>query len=183
MLDTSRCFMGRERFYRLVTLLPPGMTIVGLDEHTALYIDLQANTCKVLGKGSVTLVHTGKKHPGALNKPELQGTGLAEISRLSDGHIHIFHHEDEFEIKKLGAFQLPVPNQDIPPQIWQRAIAAHRDKESPPDVPHMIQSLVEKREAARNNQDWQLADDLRDQIVESGWQVRDTPNGSLVEKI
>jgi hypothetical protein len=175
--------MGRERFYRLVTLLPPGTTIVGLDEHTALYLDLQANTCKVLGKGSVTLVHTGKKHPGALNEPELQGTGLAEIARFSDGHIHIFHHEDEFEIQKLGAFQLPAPNQDIPTQIWQHATAAQRDKESPPNVPPMIQSLVEQREAARNDQDWQLADDLRDQIVESGWQVRDTPNGSLVEKI
>jgi hypothetical protein len=182
-LDTSRCFMGRERFRRLVTLLPPGLTIVGLDEHTALYLDLQANTCTVLGNGSVTLIHTGKKHSGALSEAELQGTGLVEIARLSDGHVHIFNHGDQFEIQKLGAFQLPASKQDIPPEIWQRAIAAQKEKEISPEIPSEVQSLVKQRETARDNQNWGQADNLRDKIVESGWQVKDTPDGPVVEKI
>ena len=181
-LDTSRCFMGQERFRRLVHLLPAGLTIVGLDEHTALYLDLQANTCTVLGNGSVTLIHTGEKHPGALAEDELQGTGLVEIARLSEGHVHIFDHGDEFQIQRLGTFQLPQPDQDIPAEIWQRAIAVQREKEKSPVIPPEVQSLVEQRETARNNQEWGLADDLRDQIDEAGWQVIDTPDGPVVEK-
>ena len=38
-LDTSRCFMGQERFMRLIEMLPDEVTIVGLDEKTALIID------------------------------------------------------------------------------------------------------------------------------------------------
>jgi hypothetical protein len=33
-LDTSHCFMGRERWTQLETLLPPSVTTVGIDEHS-----------------------------------------------------------------------------------------------------------------------------------------------------
>ena len=36
-----------------------------------------------------------------------------------------------------------------------------------------IQDLLEKREQARKDKDWALADKLRDQLIEMGWEVRD----------
>jgi len=36
-----------------------------------------------------------------------------------------------------------------------------------------IQELLEKREQARKDKNWALADELRDQLTEFGWQVRD----------
>jgi cysteinyl-tRNA synthetase len=42
---------------------------------------------------------------------------------------------------------------------------------------------VEQREVARNQRDWNQADALRQEIIDSGWQVMDTPDGPVLEKI
>ncbi|MCX2726689.1 Type 1 glutamine amidotransferase-like domain-containing protein [Thermomicrobium sp. 4228-Ro] len=54
-LDTSRCFMGQERFAQLVRLLPPETTILGIDEHTACLLDFAEGVARVLGAGTVTI--------------------------------------------------------------------------------------------------------------------------------
>jgi cyanophycinase-like exopeptidase len=182
-LDTSRCYMGRERFRQLVAKLPAGLTIVGLDEHTALYMDPAANICKVLGKSSVTLIHTGEQHPGALADIDLRGTGLAEIARMKGGHVHIFNSGEAFDLNRLGPFQPSTPAEHLPPEVWQRALAAQAEGERPPVVPPTVQALVEQREVARNQRDWNQADALRQEIIDSGWQVMDTPDGPVLEKI
>ncbi len=58
-LDTSHCFMGRERFETLAADLPAKTTIVGLDEHTGLTIDLVRGLATVAGVGCVTLRRDG----------------------------------------------------------------------------------------------------------------------------
>lgn len=52
-LDTSRCYMGRERFEKLIRLLPKGEQVLGIDEHTALIVDLFEKKEEVVGKGGV----------------------------------------------------------------------------------------------------------------------------------
>ncbi len=59
-LDTSHCFMGAERFARLVEMLPPTTTVLGVDEHTAVVFDLVAEQCSVLGVGTVTIERRGE---------------------------------------------------------------------------------------------------------------------------
>jgi cyanophycinase-like exopeptidase len=59
-LDTSRCYMGRERFARLLTLLPSDTTILGVDEQVACIMDLAAGECQVLGPGGVTIIRDGQ---------------------------------------------------------------------------------------------------------------------------
>lgn len=44
-------------------------------------------------------------------------------------------------------------------------------------LPDKIQILVSERQAARERKDWQLADQLRDQLEEAGYLVRDVHNG------
>ena len=59
-LDTSRCFVGMERFAQWCDLLPSGHTIVGLDEHTGLVMDFEKKECTVSGVSSVSfLSHLG----------------------------------------------------------------------------------------------------------------------------
>ena len=41
---------------------------------------------------------------------------------------------------------------------------------------------MDLREAARSENNWTLADDLRDQIQREGWTVEDTTNGQKVKK-
>ncbi|WP_060687194.1 CysS/YqeB C-terminal domain-containing protein [Ardenticatena maritima] len=55
-LDTSHCFMGRARFARLRRMLSPPTTILGLDEHTALFITPRDRQAHVLGKGSACFI-------------------------------------------------------------------------------------------------------------------------------
>ena len=39
---------------------------------------------------------------------------------------------------------------------------------------------VEERQAARERQEWQRADVLRDQLRDLGWEVRDGPDGGAL---
>ena len=105
-LDTSRCFMGQMRFARLVEMLPPGLTLVGIDEKTGLIIHPQDGECQVIGSGGVTLIHTGESHQGAAPELELQGTGLAEVAEKRQGHVH--------EVPKYGNF-FPCPDRRLQP--------------------------------------------------------------------
>ena len=45
------------------------------------------------------------------------------------------------------------------------------------DAPPEATALMREREAARAGRDWALADTLRDQLRELGWEVRDGPGG------
>lgn len=51
------------------------------------------------------------------------------------------------------------------------------------EVPEAVLALANEREAARVNSDWALADELRTQIEELGYMVKDTAGGQKIFKI
>ena len=59
--DTRFCFMGEPRFRQLEALLPNEATILGIDEHTACIIDLEAQRIDIQGIGNVTIRKTGRE--------------------------------------------------------------------------------------------------------------------------
>jgi peptidase E len=59
--DTRFCFMGELRMRQLEEMLPGGTAILGLDEHTALIIDLGKSEAAIRGIGRVTLRHQGRE--------------------------------------------------------------------------------------------------------------------------
>jgi hypothetical protein len=156
-LDTSRCYMGQDRFAKLMTLLPPRQTIVGIDEHTALVLDPATEVCHVMGKGNITL--------------------------LRDGQTLRFEAGTQFPIGKLGPFVSPAPETIVPPEVWRTVQAACAGSRSNGQVepPPEILSLVEQRQSARQRKDWAAADSLRDQLAQLGWQIKDSPTGPQLE--
>jgi cysteinyl-tRNA synthetase len=46
------------------------------------------------------------------------------------------------------------------------------------DAPEELQRLAAERDQARSERDFERADQLRDQLAESGWEIRDTPEGA-----
>ena len=52
--DTRFCYMGERRLRLLEEMLPEGCDILGIDEHTACLIDIDAGTLSVRGRGRVT---------------------------------------------------------------------------------------------------------------------------------
>lgn len=56
-------------------------------------------------------------------------------------------------------------------------------KESKERIPGDIQKLVEKREKARKQKNWQEADKIREEIKKKGWQVEDVGGKSKVGRL
>ena len=53
--DTRFCYMGERRLSMLERELPDDVYVLGVDEHTGMVIDLDAETVTVVGKGVVTI--------------------------------------------------------------------------------------------------------------------------------
>jgi cyanophycinase-like exopeptidase len=58
--DTRFSYLGEERLARLEHDLPEGVFVLGVDEHTALCLDLDAGTAVVAGNGGVTVRAAGR---------------------------------------------------------------------------------------------------------------------------
>jgi hypothetical protein len=183
-LDTSRCFMGQPRFARLMEMLEGGLTVVGIEEKTALVVYPADGTCQVVGLGGVTLIHTGQAHQDTLTEGELEGTGLLEVAQQRKSHIHQFRSGQTFSLSRIGNFYAPPPGLGLPDAIWQHALDASAASPQDVDKPsRQVMELVREREAARQRKDWQEADRLRKEISAGGWQVQDTPDGPRLEQI
>jgi cyanophycinase-like exopeptidase len=58
--STRYCYLGERRLRHLEALLPARAHVIGVDEHTALVLDLAAGTAAVLGNGGVTVRFDGE---------------------------------------------------------------------------------------------------------------------------
>lgn len=50
------------------------------------------------------------------------------------------------------------------------------------EIPQDVQKALERRIEARNNKEWQVADELRDFILSKGFVIEDTPAGAVVKR-
>ncbi|MBT3313528.1 MAG: cysteinyl-tRNA synthetase [Anaerolineae bacterium] len=155
-LDTSRCFVGRERFDIWRAQLPPNQTIIGLDEHTGIILDFETQKCRISGVSSVTICD-GKE-------------------------TKIYPAGEEFNLAELGTLKTPDADEGISNAAFEfLRNAPEPELDSLP--PTEVQQLAESRQKARANKDFAKSDQLRDQINALGWDLRDTSNGQeLVKK-
>jgi hypothetical protein len=154
-LDTSRCFVGMDRYDEWCDLLPDTNTTLGLDEHTGLIMDFETGMCEVSGVSSVSIVRECD--------PEIYPSG------------------SKFEMNEFGAFKIPDPiERDIPANVWDMvANALPLEEDMPSDE---VITLAEKRQAVREDKDWSESDKLRDEIAALGWTVQDSKEGYTLVK-
>jgi cyanophycinase-like exopeptidase len=81
--DTRFCYLGERRLSQLERSLPEDAFIVGVDEHTAVLVDLDAGTVSVLGNGGMTIRRQGNSavYPTGSTLP------LATLGSLSPGSL------------------------------------------------------------------------------------------------
>ncbi|MGW0804500.1 hypothetical protein [Nonomuraea sp. NPDC002799] len=79
--DTRFCYLGERRLSRMERELPAGTAVLGLDEHTALVIDLETESVRVAGRGGLTVRRPGRETV----LPTGARTDLAELRRLAEG--------------------------------------------------------------------------------------------------
>ncbi|HRQ23521.1 MAG TPA: hypothetical protein PLF42_08880 [Anaerolineales bacterium] len=154
-LDTSRCFMGMERFEQWRRLTPAGNIIVGLDEHTGVILEFEKMICEVQGVSSVTV--------------------------LNGDETSMYPAGANFSLNALGGIKIPAPvERGISAEVWQSTLEAQKAEEEKP--PEEVLSLLEQRKQARAKKDFAESDRLRDAVSALGWAVKDTKEGQQLEK-
>jgi hypothetical protein len=155
-LDTSRCFIGMDRFGQWREKLPEGQKIVGLDEHTGLIVDFESQVCEVSGVSSVSVLD-------------------------ARGELKMHASGAKFSLAELGNFNPPAPLEtNIPAQVWQMVNSAQKVEEVPPS--DEVLALLEQRKEARARKDFAESDRLRDAIKALGWVVQDGKEGQKLVK-
>lgn len=162
-LDTRRCYMGEERFNRLLELLPrhSNNVVLGIDENTAVQIKPSQGTFVVLGKGRASVLRAGK------------------LTRFIAG--------TDYQLTELGEWVLPdstshIEEKNLEACLFQRKAALDQEA-ADLKPPLMVQQLLEARAAARKAKSWSRSDELRDSIREAGWNVDDSPAGQIVSPL
>lgn len=154
-LDTSRCFIGMDRFAEWCDLVPVENQTIGLDEHTGLIVDIESGQCEVSGVSSVSIVRECD--------PEMYPAG------------------SKFNLSELGDVKIPSPlERDIPPHVWEMVVNATRVEDNKP--PDEVIALAEERLTARANKNWAESDRLRDRISALGWTVQDAKDSYKLVK-
>lgn len=149
-LDTSRCFIGMDRFAEWCNLVPAENVTLGLDEHTGIIMDFASGMCEISGVSSVSLVSDCD--------PVMHPAGV------------------KFPLTEIGDLRAPDPLQGgISQQAWEMVLnAPPLDSDAPPAE---VLSLAEQRITARANKNWAESDKLRDEISALGWTVQDGKDG------
>jgi cyanophycinase-like exopeptidase len=154
-LDTSRCFIGRERFQTLLGLAPADAVILGLDEHTTLTFDWAQGKGRVGGNGTVTI--------------------------LRNGGERIHRSGGEFPLRELGEYSIPSVPFGAGEAVWQDVLRRRASRDAVPEPPQEVMTLLQDREQNRNMGKYREGDEIRKKIETLGWSVMDTPQGPIVK--
>ena len=224
--DTRFCYLGERRLSALEPDLPDGVWVLGVDEHTALVIDLDAGTAAVEGNGTVTVradgasavfdtgtvlgldqLRPGSGRPVATGAPDASPAGasaaqpdagigvLADAQRLTAAFDTALADRDpdgavaavlelEQSIVDWSADTLQSDERDQARAALRRmivrlgevaAVGAHDPRSV---VAPYVGAVLAGRVAARDAKQYELADQLRDALVDIGLEIRDTPNGT-----
>ncbi|MEN9804028.1 MAG: hypothetical protein RIS41_875 [Actinomycetota bacterium] len=104
--DTRFCYLGERRLRMLEDELPDGVHVLGVDEHTGVVIDIDADTATVVGNGSITVrvrgsstvIENGRTVPvDALRDPSRGATSMhtSSVAPTSDSSSPMVDHEDQ----------------------------------------------------------------------------------------
>ncbi len=184
--DTSCCYVGRERL-DLLRAEAPDVPVLGIDEHTALVLDTDTGTAKVLGQGTVHLLVGDVDHVVATG-------GTLDLRAL---------------LADAGALTTVTAAEPAPPTGLAAAIDAHDPAgalaallallpEDPAlagavaslepvltagwtdDTAGYLDLVLQARAQARADKQWALSDLLRDGLGRLGKVIEDTPDGQRV---
>ena len=166
--DTRYCFVGEARLETLEGLLPPGVFILGIDEHTALVLDLDAEAATVHGRGAVTIRRAGQS-----------------VSYVS-GAVVAFDELRSHVVDDVGASVAAV----VPPDaaedtiaiLMAKLMAVHAESDSllkrAALVEKLVAALLDLRRQAREMAAYEVADGIRDRLLAFGVELMDRADGS-----
>lgn len=173
--DTRYCWLGERRMLDLESQLPTDTLILGIDEHTALWIDIDSDTAAIHGRGSVTVRSAGSSRVIATSET----VALSEL-RQRDAPLSL----------PRPASRPTAPadaTTDIHSTLAARILELEHSAASASDraqlVEPLVQALLELRGQAREMAAYDVADGIRDRLVALGIEVLDTPDGQTTFRV
>lgn len=177
--DTSRCYLGERRLSLMERDLPDDVATLGVDEHTALVIDLATDTIEVLGKSNGYWRHHGEtrvlENGTSIDLSELHPyEPIARSTAATEPEAENTLSGDALELGRRAASDGPLALEAI-----ARLVAlATQGFRTTIDVDKLVDGVLQARNDARSQGDYQLADQLRDLLTDSGIEIHDAPIGS-----
>ncbi len=175
--DTRFCYLGERRLHLLEGILPDGVATLGVDEHTALIIDLATDTLSVQGRGNAYW-RTGD------NELSLENGETFDLSQLRGNNT--FHRpevpRDSISTTVTQWDELAKQIRDVAPASYETLVSlietASRTLEGYVDPTALIEGVLNVRRLAREQGQYELADLLRDALTSANFEVNDGPQGS-----
>ncbi|MBN2112556.1 MAG: hypothetical protein JW785_00355 [Acidimicrobiia bacterium] len=205
--DTSRCWLGLRRFDALAATLPPGITVLGVDEHTACLLDFTGDRFAVAGKGTVTVLsggsetvlgpgetapldhlrsRAGSRRPAAPTEPltvaQAAGFAAAFDAALGAGETAaaldaILSLEDAHE--RWPPAEAAAAHDALRTMATRLAAALSARGLDGGEWAAAVEALVAVRSRARDDGRWDDADTIRRALALLAVEVRDTPQGTV----
>ena len=173
--DTSRCYLGERRLALLEAQLPTTTSILGVDEHTALILDLDADTLTVTGRGqghwrrhgTVTTLDNGTTTPLRLLRTGELTTRASTVTPLVDD-------DSDTSLGERAA----LGGADGLEALARLVQLAQGATPSALSAQQLVPPLLALRERARREGLYAFADELRDLLISAGVEIRDEPGGT-----
>jgi hypothetical protein len=173
--DTRFCYLGEPRLLELESQLPDGVATLGVDEHTAVILDFSRDTLSVKGRANGYWRVNGETLV-------LKNATTIELSEL---RTH--------SAAPRSTTPTVVPDVDLPTELAETAAGggeaglvalarlvqmAQTGGEGFIDPAALVEGVLKARVAARAQGQYELADELRNVMVNAGIDVQDTPSGT-----
>jgi hypothetical protein len=176
--DTSRCYLGERRLALMEAELPSEVATLGVDEHTALILDREADELKVLGKshgywrlnGTVRVLENGSTTPLS----ELRSLDVAEAPTAKATFVSPSTTDGPQELAQKVLDGGPDAVEALAQLVQLSATGGAGFIDPTP----LVEGVLAARVTARANGQYELADDLRDALTKADIDVQDTPDGT-----
>jgi hypothetical protein len=191
--------MGEQRIGLLESLLPGDAWVIGIDEQTAVVIDLEEQTAAVSGKGGVTVRHGGVSRGidhgatvplAALVPDAMDATRPAPLRspvKTEDTQLTFREAVAAGDLDRAASIALAAVDAEDPAALRSMIaaladVATARPAFDPVEVADpFVRALLDIRTAVRSEKRWDLSDLIRDRVAAVSIVVRDTPDGPTWE--
>jgi cyanophycinase-like exopeptidase len=160
--DTRYCFLGERRFARLEREVPDDTFVLGIDEHTALLIDLETRHATVHGRSSVT-IRQGGHETVFRNGADVP---IDEFSNIATPHALSTRRAGDGAEANLAARVVAL--EDSAARLNSRAAL----------VEPLVEELLLLRAQARQMAAYEVADQIRDVLTGLRIEVTDAADGT-----
>ena len=199
--DTRFCYLGEDRLHAMEAQLPPETVVIGVDEHTALQLDIESGTASVIGLGTVTVRRGGASavfdtgttvtvadllaERRVPTRRPAQAEPTADVEATLGSCVSAF--ENALEARDvdgaLGALlqadEMDSSRQAVRAMIVRLGEVARTGLRDDTELlGPFIEALLSLRASARDDKRWADADAVRDQLSSLGVEVRDAEGGS-----